>query len=154
MQHIIIVWEGQRKKIRFSANNLRNRELAAALYIGLHVMGNSIFVAHFCNLASYFLSYFHVILNYIHIGYDNIVCDTLVRNRVIVNSWFLEGPQKRSRRNQLIYRCLTKAKSIGSGQDPESGRQTVRRLWWMVLGVETGREVWGRRWIRIGFAKD
>ena len=22
----------------------------------------------------------------------------------------------------------------------ESGRQTVRRLWWMVFGVETGRE--------------
>jgi len=31
----------------------------------------------------------------------------------------------------------------------ESGRQTVRRLWWMVLGVETGREVWRRGWIRI-----
>jgi len=31
----------------------------------------------------------------------------------------------------------------------ESGRQTVRRLWWMVLGVETGREVWGWRWTRI-----
>src|SRR6218665_311938 len=27
----------------------------------------------------------------------------------------------------------------------ESGRQTVRRLWWMVLGVETGREARGRR---------
>ena len=26
----------------------------------------------------------------------------------------------------------------------ESCRQTVRRLWWMVFGVETGREV-GRR---------
>ena len=36
----------------------------------------------------------------------------------------------------------------------ESGRQTVRRLWWMVLGVETGMEVWGWRWIRIGFAKE
>jgi len=36
----------------------------------------------------------------------------------------------------------------------ESGRQTVRRLWWMVFGVETEREVWGRRWIRIGFAEE
>src|SRR6218665_1891106 len=27
----------------------------------------------------------------------------------------------------------------------ESGRQAVRRLWWMVFGVETGREVRGRR---------
>src|SRR6218665_3018924 len=39
---------------------------------------------------------------------------------VIVNSRFLERPQKRSRRNQLIHRRLTKTKSIGSGQDPES----------------------------------
>jgi len=31
---------------------------------------------------------------------------------------------------------------------------TVRRLWWMVLGVETGREVWERRRISIGFAKE
>jgi len=40
--------------------------------------------------------------------------------------WFLEHPQKRSRRNQLIRRRLTKPKSIGSGQDPESqsGRQS------------------------------
>src|SRR6218665_3053284 len=45
---------------------------------------------------------------------------------VIVNSRFLERPQKRSRRNQLIHRPLTKTKSIGSGQDPESqaGRQS------------------------------
>src|SRR6218665_555044 len=45
---------------------------------------------------------------------------------VIVNSTFLERPQKRSRRNQLIYRSLTKTKSIGSGQDPknQAGRQS------------------------------
>src|SRR6218665_973269 len=44
---------------------------------------------------------------------------------VIVNSRFLERPQKRSRGNQLIHRRLTETKSIGSGQDPESqaGRQ-------------------------------
>src|SRR6218665_1962753 len=44
---------------------------------------------------------------------------------VIVKSRFLERPQKRSRRNQFIHRLLTKTKSIGSGQDPESqaGRQ-------------------------------
>src|SRR6218665_1617600 len=59
---------------------------------------------------------------------------------VIVNSRFLERPQKRSRRNQLIHSRLTKTKSIGSGQDPESqaGRQTVRRLWWMVLELRLG----------------
>src|SRR6218665_543540 len=62
---------------------------------------------------------------------------------VIVISRFLEHPQKRSRRNQLIHRRLTKTKSIGTGQDPES--QAARRLWWMVPGVDTGREVWGRR---------
>src|SRR6218665_2862088 len=38
---------------------------------------------------------------------------------VIINSRFLEHPQKQSRRNQLIHRRLTKTKSIGSGQDPE-----------------------------------
>ena len=45
---------------------------------------------------------------------------------VIVKSRFLERPQKRSRRNQLIHRRLTKIKSIGSAQDPESqaGRQS------------------------------
>src|SRR6218665_2753601 len=66
---------------------------------------------------------------------------------VIVNSRFLERPQKRSRGNQLIHRRLTKTKSLGSGQDPESqaGRQTVRRLWCMVFGVETGMEGRGRR---------
>ena len=64
-------------------------------------------------------------------------CNRLI---VIVNSGFLERPQKRIRWNQLIHGRLTKTKSIGSGQDQESqaGRQTVRRLWWMVLGVETG----------------
>jgi len=25
--------------------------------------------------------------------------------------------------------------------------ECVRRLWWMVFGVETGREVWRRWWI-------
>src|SRR6218665_868184 len=69
---------------------------------------------------------------------------------VIANSRFLERPQKRSRRNQLIHGRLTKTKLIGSGQDPESqaGRQTVRRLWWMVFGVETGREVRGSSDVR------
>ena len=75
---------------------------------------------------------------------------------VIVNSRFLERPQKRSRGNQLIHRRLTRTKSIGSGQNPESqaGRQTIRRLWWMVFGVETGWEVRGRGRARIGFAKE
>src|SRR6218665_3314360 len=66
---------------------------------------------------------------------------------VIVNSTFLERPQKRSHRNQLIHRRLTKRKAIDRqrSRPKESGRQTVIRLWQMVLRVETGREVWGRR---------
>src|SRR6218665_3107497 len=52
----------------------------------------------------------------------------------IVISRFLERPQKQSRRNQLIHRRLAKTKSIGSGQDPESGRKTFRRLWCMGVG--------------------
>src|SRR6218665_1125946 len=53
------------------------------------------------------------------------------------------GPTKRSRGNQLIHRHLSKIKSLGSGSVPESqaGRQKVRRLWWVVLGVETGKLV-------------
>jgi len=56
---------------------------------------------------------------------------------IIVNSRF----QKRSRGNQLIHRRLKITKLIGSDQDPESGRQIVRRLGWMVFQVKTGREV-------------
>src|SRR6218665_3920931 len=45
---------------------------------------------------------------------------------VIVNSRFIERPQKRSRGNQLIHRRLTKTKLIGSSQDPENqaGRES------------------------------
>jgi len=45
---------------------------------------------------------------------------------VIVNSRFLQRPQKRNRRNQPIHRRLPQTKSIYSGSDPESqvGRQT------------------------------
>src|SRR6218665_876190 len=45
---------------------------------------------------------------------------------VIVNSRFLERPQKQSCRNRLIHRRLTKTKLIGSDKDPESqaGRQS------------------------------
>src|SRR6218665_2686386 len=45
---------------------------------------------------------------------------------VIVNSRFLQRPQKRNCRHHLIHRRLIKTKSIGSGQYPESqaGRQS------------------------------
>ena len=71
---------------------------------------------------------------------------------VIANSGFLERPQKRSRGNQLIHRRLTKTKLIGSGQNP--GSQAGRRLWWMVFGVEMGREIRGSGRTSIGFAKE
>ena len=50
----------------------------------------------------------------------------LQHNIVIVNSKFLQRPQKRSRRNQFIHRRSSKSKLIGSGSDPESqaGRQS------------------------------
>src|SRR5688572_24059298 len=73
---------------------------------------------------------------------------------VIVNSIFLQRPQKRSRGNQLIHRRLTKTESIGRGsKSRESGRQTVRRLRWMMLRVEMAREVRRREGIGIGFVK-
>src|SRR6218665_1272421 len=60
---------------------------------------------------------------------------------VIVNSRFLQLPQKRSRGNQLIHRRLSKKTDRQRVRSRESDRQTVRWLWWMVFGVETGREV-------------
>jgi len=42
------------------------------------------------------------------------------QNVVIVNSRFLERPQKLGGGNQLIHRRLSKRKSTGSGSDPES----------------------------------
>src|SRR6218665_1098343 len=66
---------------------------------------------------------------------------------VTVNPRFLELPQRRSRENQLIYRRLTRTKSIGSGQDPESqtGRQSGGYGGWC---LELRREA--RRYGRMG----
>src|SRR6218665_560722 len=60
---------------------------------------------------------------------------------VIVISRFLERPQKRSRRNQLIHRRLTKTKLIGSGQDPESqsGRHSDGYFGWYLELRRGGR---------------
>src|SRR6218665_416887 len=44
----------------------------------------------------------------------------------------------------LFTGACSKQNRSGSDSYIESGRQTVRRLWWMVSGVETGREA-GRR---------
>src|SRR6218665_1794405 len=44
---------------------------------------------------------------------------------VIVNSRFLQRPQKRSRGNQLIHSRLSKTKLIGSESEPESQTPSV-----------------------------
>src|SRR6218665_830615 len=60
---------------------------------------------------------------------------------------FLQRPEKQSQRR------LSRTKSIGLGSrsDPES--QADRRLWWMVFGVETGREAGRKGCTRIGFVE-
>src|SRR6218665_169618 len=73
-----------------------------------------------------------IILRWYKIGYN--------RNRKLQIS---RAPtaQKRSRRNQLIHRRLTKTKLIGSSQDPESqaGRQSDGcGGWWLELRREGG----------------
>ena len=47
---------------------------------------------------------------------------------VIVNSRFLERPQKRSHGNQLIHRRFIKTKSIGRGQDPDYHHPHTERM--------------------------
>jgi len=66
---------------------------------------------------------------------------------VIVNSRFLQRPQKRNHWNQFIHRC--------SGSNPESqaGRQSNGYGGWY-FGVETGTEVGRRGQIRIGFVEE
>src|SRR6218665_3061023 len=63
---------------------------------------------------------------------------------VIVNSRFLERPQKSQ---EPAYSQALNQNKIDRqrSRSRDSGRQRVRRLWWMVFGVETGREVRGRR---------
>src|SRR6218665_1340856 len=63
---------------------------------------------------------------------------------VIVNSRFLERPQKRNRGNQLIHRHLTKTKLIGSGQNPESqaGRQSDGYGGWCLELRRGGRNMY------------
>ena len=60
---------------------------------------------------------------------------------VTVNSRFLQHPQKRSRGTSLFtgaYPKLTCKLDSQQVRSKESGRQTIRQLWWMVFGVETG----------------
>jgi len=51
------------------------------------------------------------------------------------------APTKQSLEDQLIHRRLAKTKLVGrKPRSRVSGRQTVRPLWWMVFGVEMGKE--------------
>src|SRR6218665_1237254 len=75
--------------------------------------------------------------------FTGIITFTTLATTVIVNSRFLQRPQKRSHGNQLIDRGLSKTKSISSGSDPESQADSQTA---MVDGVwsRDGRKV-GRR---------
>ena|SRR6218665_1672743 len=61
---------------------------------------------------------------------------------VIVNLRFLQRPQKRSQRNQLIHSRLSKTKLIGSGSDPESqaSRQSDGYGGWCLELMRGGKE--------------
>src|SRR6218665_2490786 len=78
---------------------------------------------------------------------------TILSNTILSGHPYISrAPAKTKSPEPAYYRRFTKTKSIGNGQDPE--RQTVRRIWWMVFGIQMGREVWERQSIRIGFAKE
>ena len=52
------------------------------------------------------------------------------------------APTKARSRDPAYSQILTQNKIDRQGvRSRESGRQTLRRLWWMVFGIETGREV-------------
>jgi len=67
------------------------------------------------------------------------------RKIVIVNSRFLES------REPAYSQALVQNKI---DRQWVRSRQTVRRLWWMVFRVETGREVGRRGQIRKGFVEE
>src|SRR6218665_1716514 len=80
---------------------------------------------------------------FIHPSTHPFICLSIYISIFFANSRFLRRPQKRSRGNQLIHRCFIKTKSIGRCVKIQRVRQTVR-LWWILFGVETGREAEGR----------
>ena len=63
------------------------------------------------------------------------------RNRKLLIS---RAPTKAKSQEPAYSQALTQNKiDRQRSRSKESGRQTVRRLWWMVFGVETGREACG-----------
>src|SRR6218665_1488985 len=54
------------------------------------------------------------------------------------------APTKAKSQEPAYSQALNQNKIVRQGsRSRESGRQTDRRLWWMVFGVETGREACG-----------
>src|SRR6218665_1628010 len=59
------------------------------------------------------------------------------RNRKLLIS---RAPTKAKSQEPAYLQALNQSKIDSQGsRSRDSGRQTVRRLWWMVFGVETGR---------------
>src|SRR6218665_2675892 len=66
-----------------------------------------------------------------------------LRNRKL---WISRAPTKAKSQEPAYSQALNQNKIDRQRlRSRESGRQTVRRLWWMVFGVETGRKVRGRQ---------
>src|SRR6218665_2419679 len=62
----------------------------------------------------------------------------------IYNARKVRAPTKAKSQEPAYSQALNQNKiDMQRSRSRESVRQTVKRLWWMVFGVETGREVWG-----------
>src|SRR6218665_1862068 len=74
-------------------------------------------------------------------GFPNSFRKTRNRNRKLLIS---REPTKAKSQEPAYSQALNQNKiDRQRSRSRESGRQTVRRLWWMVFGVETGMEAWG-----------
>ena len=90
--------------------------------------------------------------------FKNINCRLFNRNRNRNRKLDISTAPTKAKSREPAYsqpRRLIKTESIGRGvKSRESGRQTVRRLRWVMLRVEMAREVRGREGIGIGFVKE
>jgi len=88
-------------------------------------------------------------INVTHKRRGLIHADKLSITVVIVNS-ISTALTKAKSRESAYSRALNQNKLIESrSRSREAGIQTVRRLWWMVFGVQRGSKVWGRGWIKV-----
>src|SRR6218665_414074 len=71
----------------------------------------------------------------------------ILRFIIVYNSKFLQRNQRRSLRSQRIQKHENRSKGRGikiqraRQAGTQAGNQTVRRLWWVVFGVESVRQV-------------